>query len=1805
MNKQIPRNILSILVLFIALLFTAEISNAQQYPVQCNVQVIPPYSVHLSDYYQGSNQKLLINLTLKDLNHADLSVRLRISIEGQGIKLITKDDFIPKNPVMLQAGTPELLYGDLLEEYLVPEHMNFSGITKKQFLKTGRLPEGVYSFKVEVFEARRQEKVSNTASTMAWMLLNEPPVITAPANNKLLKATDPASIFFNWLPRHMNSQNALSDVEYEFTLVEIWPVNQSAEEAIRSKQALLKTVFRNTSFVYDAQYPMLVPGHQYACRVRAYSNEQKEMFKNEGYSPVVSFVFGEECKVPLSVAVDPALGGSAQLSIVPQSNHSSFTVQIRDVEGDKWYSQQSNQPDFELKQLKPGATYQYKVQAQCETLESEFTAIKQFSLSKEQVEVECGQSASVPEIDDSPALYQLNAGDVINAGGFKVTVKQASGSSGTFTGSGVVSIGMLGNIELRTVFDKISVNESYQLTAGEIQVVGSDIYALGSDVRDAANDFFDNDIWDSVDDAIADAESIVDEISNLQTDVGDNSLNNELEKAKKTIEKGRDQLAEGNKNGAQLIEEGAEKVAQILDKVNSGDYQITANGIFFLAHDEQNYGFDSYDEGLTEEEKKAYLPYYESLQLSDSTKQYYLKAWKSIASNSNDKVKVDMQLNNGMSSDTVHFMNTMGAEITPQKQGDAYQLNLRGSFNEDVQQITAYYNVKDDSTKKTNKVLLGALNVISYDQIKKELVLVPVNGNKTSIPRAQLEKYLNDTYSPANVRWTVSLHADVQVEYSDDMSQGLDDGESKMLSNYTKEMNKVIKALKRSGKYDKHKVYMFLIDKAQTANKAGFMPKKRPWGFVFTDIHSSNIPSLCRTIAHEVAHGEFRLSHPFQEFPSIPKRSTQNLMDYADGQQLRKYQWDDIHNLRDVELWGQDEAGNASMAKVVGEKDGYFKNSEGYASFICPSGLPVTVHPVGKVDIITSTNESQIQVASDGDNKYINTSLNVGTLLGFTENDIKYLALFSSNDNNIFLGYYDTEGEKYKYDNQTIIYNSPYELNLIDAKGEFYTLLNEYYFPDGMAEDSYTGEGTIESVGKRDFVFEFKDDLTDKEYQEIVAALSEKIGEGSYINLVGDFILDTEEENKIKDLNDRFSVFQSETQGRFYVDIVKLPGEPSEAQLEKIAEDVVTKSASKNNSNISYLLLVTWGKEKVNQSLRKTLLHYYGKSFYSNSEKNKSIGDLYEFKTSKSGILGTIESTYKLMPKPYCQFNYYLSYKGDLIGAKPIKKEEFTGRAHIYDILIQYDDKMDAFTKGLIAETLSEPYNWAAYKLIDQYSDKAEDIKCVPLEQIGLKESTLANSVNLEENIADKYAKWFAWYKFKIWAEAVDLKEVSGLENSFFISGRNEYLHQEVLNRIDAVGMGLSVVELDVIADITGFIYCLYVADTDNGKVYGVSAVIPLVGSAGIKQLIKGKKICALFNGVPSLLPNLDFNVFTHFKNKLPLKSVDELVSLHDEVVKYPNLAKNFTDQYAELLVKVGQGRTQVLSQINGWKNNAIKALSADLKDVKFAHAFIDKLKVKPELVESWKLLDDAGRTGLKTDIKATEALHNLKVHSKIDALRTAGKITDGDLAKIQGFSGASYEEVVTQITRLLDNHNSSTISGFENVISTMALKGSQQADNAKKGMYWTIKNIADDTENLAGKNLTIEFGIPNARGTTSRIDVFCSNCDVPNLKIEYKSGPGSIKSSTIKKQFIERDLFNANSLDEIQWRMDETDFTADKLKTWLKDNKSSIQDIIDGVDEVKSNNFKTFFNFDELDDILTDAHINGFVDSNYLLIFK
>jgi hypothetical protein len=55
--------------------------------------------------------------------------------------------------------------------------------------------------------------------------------------------------------------------------------------------------------------------------------------------------------------------------------------------------------------------------------------------------------------------------------------------------------------------------------------------------------------------------------------------------------------------------------------------------------------------------------------------------------------------------------------------------------------------------------------------------------------------------------------------------------------------------------------------------------------------------ALARTLAHEIGHGAFVLEHSFDAHPDdLPQHQTDNLMDYANGTHLYKWQWDLIHD---------------------------------------------------------------------------------------------------------------------------------------------------------------------------------------------------------------------------------------------------------------------------------------------------------------------------------------------------------------------------------------------------------------------------------------------------------------------------------------------------------------------------------------------------------------------------------------------------------------------------------------------------------------------------------------------------------------------------------------------------------------------------------------------------------------------------------------------------------------------------------------------------------------------------------------------
>src|SRR5699024_598589 len=147
---------------------------------------------------------------------------LRLRIEGEGIKIETKPGYLPPS-LFIHGGVPLRLEGADLGTYFDPNHLNFQGITRQQFQKMGKLPEGIYRFCFEVLEYNRGMKISNSACVVAWVILNDPPIINLPENNVKLRAQVPQNIVFQWTPRHTGSPNAAFSTAYEFRMVEVWP----------------------------------------------------------------------------------------------------------------------------------------------------------------------------------------------------------------------------------------------------------------------------------------------------------------------------------------------------------------------------------------------------------------------------------------------------------------------------------------------------------------------------------------------------------------------------------------------------------------------------------------------------------------------------------------------------------------------------------------------------------------------------------------------------------------------------------------------------------------------------------------------------------------------------------------------------------------------------------------------------------------------------------------------------------------------------------------------------------------------------------------------------------------------------------------------------------------------------------------------------------------------------------------------------------------------------------------------------------------------------------------------------------------------------------------------------------------------------------------------------------------------------------------------------------------------------------------------------------------------------------------------
>jgi TANFOR domain-containing protein len=491
--------------------------SAQTYPVQVITQLTPPYSVKLSDYTGATADRMAVNV-FADIARPELQVKFRLRIEGQNVTITTKPEYNPP-PVTIRGGMPERFTGYDLAEYFNPANLTFQGITRQQFMKTGSLPEGFYRFQVEVLEYNRGIPISNTGTANAWLILNDPPIVNLPRQDEKLKPQSPQNVLIQWTPRHTGSPNSAFATEYEVTMVEVWPASRNPNDAILTSPPIFETTTQSTTIVYGPAETPLEPGRRYAFRVRAKSMvgiEEMDLFKNKGYSEVVSFVYGDACDLPTGIRAESLNSTRFTVNWDGQLNHTGYKVRYR-LAGDNtapWFEDNTVMNEAVISSLKANTKYEYQVAGVCGLFNGPYSTVATI-ITKEAppMEYSCGIPMETFNLDPASLATSLKVGDIVQAGDFDVELVKVSGSNGVFSGEGFVAVPFFNNAKAFMTFNNIMVSKELRMVKGFMNVTGAGVDVVPDEILAVMNEL--SETLDEIDGVLDDAEEVLDKIDDV------------------------------------------------------------------------------------------------------------------------------------------------------------------------------------------------------------------------------------------------------------------------------------------------------------------------------------------------------------------------------------------------------------------------------------------------------------------------------------------------------------------------------------------------------------------------------------------------------------------------------------------------------------------------------------------------------------------------------------------------------------------------------------------------------------------------------------------------------------------------------------------------------------------------------------------------------------------------------------------------------------------------------------------------------------------------------------------------------------------------------------------------------------------------------------------------------------------------------------------------------------------------------------------------------------------------------------------
>jgi hypothetical protein len=459
------------------ILAMAQTAIAQSFPVSITPVISSPYSPYLSDYTEPGTQKLTVSIVLKDANITEYRCKLRLTIEGAGITIRTSQSFMPQ-AISITAGI-NILYGEELAEYFDPANLDFAGISRGDYIKGAKLPDGIYRFSFEVLDYNRGTVVSNKGGAVAWIILNDPPLLNLPRNDTKVRILDPANLAFTWTPRHSGSPNAAFTTEYVFKLVEIWPASRNPYDAVLSQPPVYEVTTSATQIIYGPAEPALIPGRKYAWQVQAKDIEDKDLFKNQGKSEVYTFQFGDPLGIPENLRQDHGISNASVLILrwqpasdgaAPEQYRLRYRKKGTESRG-IWYEEVTDQLWVKITSLQPETEYEIQIRAEAKPQYSNYSPPAYFRTEKQgTAKYECGKEDTYKPSGNTNPLMALVAGDTISMRGFTIRVDEVKGGNGNYSGKGWMQVPWFNLAWVHISFSG-PVNELHEMYGGSVESI--------------------------------------------------------------------------------------------------------------------------------------------------------------------------------------------------------------------------------------------------------------------------------------------------------------------------------------------------------------------------------------------------------------------------------------------------------------------------------------------------------------------------------------------------------------------------------------------------------------------------------------------------------------------------------------------------------------------------------------------------------------------------------------------------------------------------------------------------------------------------------------------------------------------------------------------------------------------------------------------------------------------------------------------------------------------------------------------------------------------------------------------------------------------------------------------------------------------------------------------------------------------------------------------------------------------------------------------------------------------------------------